>query len=185
MNREKDTRPVFYWFCDIWHSNLPDFRSKYFYLFVKNPKDDNIKLRARHEGLDFHGLYTWYEKYLKKRNEKKFNMLFHSSKGNWGNYCEPSILMSFSNTEPDFVLHFEKEHNRFGLMVKPKEYQGTKIYLFNKNFYPIKFTDIPEIIGIIPKIKMSYPFLTPKLVNGKYIYEDWNLMVTEKMGSWL
>src|SRR5438105_1247988 len=86
-NKRENLRPVFYWFNDHWHSNFPSMREKYFYLFVKNPKEDNIQFRSRHEGNDFNGLYAHYDEYLKERSKKDLAELYHT--GKWSEYSEP------------------------------------------------------------------------------------------------
>jgi len=182
-NKLKNLRPAFYWFNDRWHSHLPKYREKYFYLFVKNPREDNIRFRSRHIEPDFNGLYAHYAEYLKERSQKNLSDLFKN--GNHKEYCEPSILMSFSDIEPDLVLSIKHYTDRCGRVVKPKEYQGMRVCLFDKEFFPIKFINIPEIVKIIPKIKESYPFLSPETKDGEYLYEDWTPLITEKMGMWI
>lgn len=188
-NKVKPIRPVFYWFNDMFHDHLPHL-DKYFYLFVKNPKKDKIYLRARHEGYDFNGLCKHqYDYYYKERAGKDLGS-YYKNPGVKGNYYQPSVIMSFSNKDPDLVIKFAEDekkckYEKYGTVLYPESHKGTVIYLFDENYYPIKFTDIPEIVNIVPKINFSYPFLTPKKVNGKYVYEDWVPMITEKMGTWI
>ncbi len=180
-NRKKPTRPVFYWFSNSWHSNFPNIRNKYFYLFVKNPKLDNFKLRSRHSGLDFNGLYSFYEKYLEKRKLLDLEKLYKDFKGG---YYEPSILMSFSEVVPDLVVTFPNDKDTRGIILKPKKLEGEKIDLLTKNYRPLNFIDIPEIVSAVPKIKRSYPFIQPKKIDGRYYYKDW-LPMPGKAGFWL
>src|SRR3989304_4031624 len=107
-SKDKD-RPTFYWFGDrvFNHLNPPVNCYPYFCLFVKNPKEDNIEFRARHEdGLGFHSLYLGYLDYLKYRDDP-------SKIDTGGNYeaewAEPAILMSFSRIVPDLIGKWDSE----------------------------------------------------------------------------
>lgn len=174
-------RPVFYWFNDSWHSNMPESREKYLYFFVKNPKKENISLRNRCGSGDFDSLY---QNYVSFKNELLSRNLLDIYK-NGNGYIEPPILMSFSDIEPDLVLMFANGKDRQGVVVKPEQYKGTVITFFDDNFVPIPFINIPEIVEIVPKIKQSFPFVIPEKRSSKYIYEDWLPMITEKGGTWL
>lgn len=183
-NKAQDSRPAFYWFNDIWHSNFPNTRENYFYLFVKNPRLDKIEFRSRHGDGGFNDLFTYYSSYLQQRIERNLSNLYGSK--DWvGDYCEPAILMSFSTIEPDLVLHFDNPEDKSGTVIKPEGHLGKKVALFDEKFWPIKFTDNPEIVEIVPQITNSLPFVYPEKINGNYDYEDWVPMLTVKSGTWL
>lgn len=185
-NLIKPSRPAFYWFNDKFHSNFSSVEH-YFYLFVKNPKKDKIAFRPRHVGLDFNGLcVNQYDQYQEERKAKDISKYFLNH--DYKNYSEPSIIMSFDEIEPDIVIEFADKpikDEKYGTIIFPDSHKGLKISLFDQNCYPIKFTNIPEIVDIVPKINFSYPFLIPDKVDGKYVYDDWLPMITERMGSWL
>lgn len=170
-NKKELLRPTFYWFNDMYHHYQP-WIEPYFYLFVKNTKQDRIHFKSRHENQDFNSLCVHqFDEYLKERVGKKLGEYFE--KNNLEEYSEPSIILSFDNIEPDLVIKFSGERDKYGAVIKPDTHKGMKIYLFDENHYPIKFTAIPEIIDIVPKINYSYPFITPNKMDGKYVYEDW------------
>lgn len=186
-NLKKDTRPVFYWFSDIWFSHWPRTRDKYFYLFVKNPKKNEIELRSRSGSFDFDALLSEYVEYLQERKQKDLIDLHFNPdpKPPYKGYHEPPILMSFSEVVPDLVVHFSNERDKCGEIISSEPHKGRSICLFDKTGFPIKFTDIEEVVDIVPRIKNSYPFIQPRKSKGKFVYDDWVPMVTEKMGTWL
>jgi hypothetical protein len=161
-------RPCFYWFSDRYF-HFPRYNCKYFYLFVKTPKVDNIELRARHDGLDFNALYQWYIGYRSVLENKGVQ------------YAEPAILMSFSKMVPDLTIEFTGSPIREGIIKQT----GKSVKIFDDEGNAIPFNQIPEILEALPQIKESIPMVPPARENGKYIYESWNPMITEKMGSWL
>lgn len=168
---QDDVRPSFYWFGDRYYNHMgTTYRYKYFYLFLKNPKKSGLRFRERYEGFGFNSLYSRYLKYKKERDQ-------NLQKGS----PEAPILLSFSKITPDLILEFEDESSNSGVIIKPEGYRGLKITLFDNNNMPIQFTDIPEIVQILPKITHSLPFVEPKKEKDQYIYEDWLPMVTEKM----
>ncbi len=179
FNPKDDVKPSFYWFGDLCYDHISTtYRDKYFYLFVKNPKKDGIAVRARHEGLGFNSLYSHYLKYKKGRDQ-------NLQKGINSLSPEPAILMSFSKITPDLILEFEDNHANSAVVIKPEGYKGLKITLFDNNNMPIRFTDVPEIVQILPKIRHSLPFVEPKKEKDQYVYEDWVPMITETMGMWI
>lgn len=170
-----NVRPSFYWFGDRYFHHMGiTYRYKYFYLFLKNPKKDGIRFRERYEGLGFNSLYSHYLKYKKERDQNFQNGIY-----NWLS-PEPAILMSFSKITPDLILEFEDERPNSAVVVKPEVYKNLRITLFDNNNMPIQFTDIPEIVQILPKITHSFPFVEPKQDKGEYIYKDWLPIVTEQ-----
>jgi len=159
-------RPIFYWFGDCYHDLFgKDHRAEYFYLFVKNPNKDNIAFRSRSEEMGFDGLYKHYLEYQKHR-------------------IEPAILMSFSKIIPDLALKYDQKKKTYRV-IAPIKYKGTKINLHDEKGRPKNFLEIPEVLEIVPDIKNSHPFIDAKIIHGKYTYDDWVPMVTEKMGTWL
>jgi len=162
FSSKEDTRPTFYWFNDRFFHIFQD--PDYFMLFVKNPKLDKIKFRARHEGLDFNGLYEHYEVYKS------------------GKISEPSILMSFSDIVPSLIA---KKIGDCYKIIKPEEFKDKIFSLRDEKGNAIKFTEINLIKEIIPKIANAHPFIEPKKKEGEYIYDDWEPMITEKMGFWM
>jgi hypothetical protein len=170
-------RPLFYWFGNCYFSLFgAGDRQEYFYLFVKNPQEDDIAFRARNDEQGFDGLYRNYLDYLKE--QKKMY-----AKGTL-KYNEPAILMSFSKIIPNLTLKYDKKDKTY-TVITPIEYKGTKINLHDENDIPLNFLEIPEIIEILPNINNSHPFIDAKIIGGKYTYNDWIPMVTEKMGTWL
>lgn len=159
-------RPLFYWFGDCYHDMIGgDNREDYFYLFVKNPREDNISFRSRTEEMGFDGIYRHYLEYQKNR-------------------VEPAILMSFSKIIPDLALKYDQKYKAYAV-ITPIEHKGTKINFHDENGKPKNFLEIPEILAIVPNIKNSHPFIDPIKKDGKYAYRDWIPMITEKMGTWL
>jgi len=174
-------RPVFYWFSDrIFHHFAMDIENylPYFYLFVKNPRRDNIEVRARSSDIGFNGLYRNY---------------FMYRWGSDGRKCaEPGILLSFSRIKPNLIVKFDSKTSNSCTIIKPDSHAGRKINLYKNNpphsdkrRSPIPFVSIPEIVEIAPNIKDSYPIIEPEKRDGKYIYNDWVPMITEQMGVWL
>lgn len=162
-NRAEDLRPVFYWFSDSWHSTFPGSRDRFFYLFVKNPKESNIQLRSRHEGHDFHGLYSDYLVYLEERKTKDLSKLYGQRDHN--HYCEPSILMSFSDVTPDLMAKYDEEKDIY-VILRPESHRFQTFDLFDENKVPIPFNKIKEIASVVPNINFSHPFIEHPLIDG-------------------
>ena len=93
--------------------------------------------------------------------------------------------MSFSKIAPDLILEFEDKSSNGGVVIKPEGYRGLKITLFNNNSTPLQFTNIPEIVQILPHIGQSFPFVEPKKDKDGYVYEGWLPMITKTMGMWI
>lgn len=182
FNPKEDGRPTFYWFGNQYHNhyNITNHKyDKYFYLFVKNPKADGIELRARHKGYDFNGLYDHFLSYKKERAKQYAKGIY-----DWLS-PEPGILMSFGAIIPNLIAKFDDDTTKTCTVIKPAQYKGVRFALFDENNIPISFMEVPEICEMLPNIKSSYPFVEPKKINGKYIYGDWEPMITEKMGMWI
>ncbi|MAF14033.1 MAG: hypothetical protein CMI53_04040 [Parcubacteria group bacterium] len=176
FSSKENDRPCFYWFGDSYHCHLGwDNRDDYFYLFVKNPKEDKIPFRARYDELDFSGLYKNFLDYKIAREEIYKGQKF---------YAEPSILMSFARVEPDIISKYLKESQEYEIL-KPGSHKGLKFKVSDEDGRLIPFNQIEVILDIVPQIKNSYPFIEPKKEQGHYIYEDWIPMVTDKNGVWL
>lgn len=177
-------RPTFYWYSDSFHSHTGCIeKEKYFYLFVKDPIADGIALRSRNEGLDFNGLHSHY-------NDFKKECLKNPKNGEYF-YKEPSILMSFSTFEPDLIAEYDNNDNTY-CIIKPIQQKGQKFKLYDDKFKEkyvigegVPFIDIPEIITAVPKILEALPNIEPRKSLGKYHFDNWLPMVTEKNGSWL
>ncbi len=168
-NKDSLVRPSFFWFNDSWFTHNVGGMEKYFYLFVQNPKEKDISFRSRHEGSGFHGLYSHYVDYLKERDVL---------------YVEPSILVSFSDIIPDIIAEYNKATG-YHIIDRPLTHQGVKFKLLDDNGAPRTFTEIPEIVSILPKVNNALPFVEPDLTNGVYTYEDFNKFETETDGYWL
>lgn len=174
FNPKSDNRPTFYWFSDRYHSHIGvNVKHRYFYLFVKNPKQDNIELRTRGEELDFNGLWEYYLEYKVER-DKLYNQ------GIYDKYIEPPIIMSFSSITPDLVAEYDEVRDLFTI-IKPDKYKGRELK-FQK---ALDFVNIKLTTEILPQINKSLPFIDPKETKGKYIYDGWKPMVTDEMGVWL
>lgn len=177
-------RPNFYWYTDRFVSHIGTF--KYIYIFVVNPKEDNVRLRCRAEPFDFDALHKGYlhfkEYHEGKHPHYKMNI-------------ETSIAMSFSELTPAVILRAAgDEENGLKLdyeIIKPLG-NKTIVRLFKEPYgviykdKPLRFSDIPVIAKLIPEIKDVLPFksIEPN-ADGTYIYEDWQAMTTHKGGTWL
>ena len=169
-NKEKLVRPTFYWFSDSYHSHIPNYRYKYFYLFVKNPRLENILFESGRDGYDFHTMFAHYLEFLKERNKK----------GLYDKYTyEPSILMSFSDIIPDLIARYDKATG-YHTIDRPLTHQGVKFRLFDDNGIPRAFNAIEEIVSAVPHINNSLPFVETERVDGVYTYEDFNQCGTDK-----
>ncbi|NLH35660.1 MAG: hypothetical protein GX453_06520 [Lactococcus chungangensis] len=173
FSSKDEKRPCFYWFSDSYFSHIGIY--KYFYLFVKNPQKDNIEFNARAESDDFNGLYQSYLYFLKEREAVRQN-----GKG----YAEPSILVSFSNIEPDLIAEYKDD--KF-IILKPYFLKNRELNLlgeeksFNKT---VPFIEIPEIVEAAPNIKNSLPFIEPDKNGDRYVYDNW-LQMKGNHGWWL
>lgn len=161
----RDDRPTFYWFSDSYHSHFPAM-DKYIYLFVKNPKEDNIQFRPRHLEPSFDAMYKDYLNFLAEKEKP-------SSERNSQEFCEPPILMSYSDIVPDLIALYDEE-NTAHIIIKPEKYKGLVFRLFDEREVPIPFNQIKTIVKVLPKIKESFPFISPKKIDGVYVYDDFN-----------
>lgn len=175
-------RPTFFWYSDVFHThNLPRKTNwyKFFNLFVKNPRKDNIALRARHDIGDFHSLHQHFVNYDNERIAKLTDWMTGKE------YIEPGIIMSYSSITPDLTAEFENDTSPFCVVVKPDKYKGLRIRLMDDNRVPIHFLKIPELIEIVPPIVQSHPFIEAKQADRLFIYEDWMPIVTDMNGTWI
>ncbi len=180
-------RPNFYWYTDRFVSHIGTF--KYIYIFVVNPKEDNVELRCRAEPFDFDALHKGYlhfkEYHEGKHPHYKMNI-------------ETGIAMSFSKLTPAVILRavgYEEDGLKLDYeVIKPSKRFGknTVIRLFKEPYSeiykdkPLKFSDIPELAKLIPEIGDVLPFKSIKPnSDGRYVYADWQAMSTHKGGTWL
>ena len=182
-----DKRPNFYWYTDRFVSHIGT--SKYIYIFVVNPKRDNVELRCRREPFDFDALHKdWL--YFRDYKDGKYPDK---------HYAEAGIAMSFSKLKPVVILRAtgnEKDGLKIDYeIVKPSKRFGKKtvIRLFKEPYNeiykdkPLKFSHIPELAKLIPNLDDVLPFkeIEPNS-QGKYIYEGWLAMPTQNSNStWL
>jgi len=173
MNKDGNpsSRPLFYWFSNVYFKYLGD---KYLYLFIVNPKKENIAVRHRLNNEEmFDGIWRRFKSFSNNRLSEGFWKEHH------GVLCpqdEPPIIMSFNILKPTLILKKVSE-NTFS-------YQD-KIFKFaDEQNQPIPF-DKTELVKILPELKNSLPFVEPRQENVKFIYEDWLEMKSEKNGTWL
>jgi hypothetical protein len=181
-----DKRPNFYWYTDRFVSHIGT--SKYVYIFVINPKEDNIELRCRAKPFDFDALHKdWL--YFRDYQDGKYPEK---------HYAEAGIAMSFSKLKPVIILRAtgsEKDGLKLDYeVIKPSKRfkKNTIVRLFKEPYSeiykdkPLKFTDIPQLAKLIPDIENVLPFkeIEPNS-NGEYVYSDWQAMTTHKGGTWL
>lgn len=181
-----DNRPNFYWYTDRFVSHIGT--SKYIYIFVVNPKEDNVELRCRAKPFDFDALHKGFLHFKDyhdgKYPEYKLNI-------------ETGIAMSFSKLTPKIILRAtgnEEEMLKLDYeVIKPSKRFGKKtvIRLFEEPYTdiyinkPISFAEIPELAKLIPDIENVLPFKALKPdTNGKYTYPDW-LAMPSATGTWL
>jgi len=179
-------RPNFYWYTDRFVSHIGT--SKYIYIFVVNPKEDNVELRCRTEPFDFDALHKGWLYFRDYKDGK------HPDK----HYAESGIAMSFSKITPVVTLQAtgnEKDGMKLDYeIIKPsKRFSKNKVVRLFKEPYseiykdkPLRFCDIPTIAELIPDIDNVFPFRQVKRSqSGKYEYEDWLPMQTHSGGTWL
>jgi len=179
-------RPNFYWYTDRFVSHIGT--SKYIYIFVVNPKEDNVELRCRAEPFDFDALHKdWL--YFRDYQEGKYPDK---------HYAESGIAMSFSELKPSIILRATgNEEDGLKLdyeIIKPSRHFGKKavVRLFKEPYSelykdkPLRFSDIPELARLIADIEDVLPFksLQPD-INGKYTYLDWLAMPDHSGNTWL
>lgn len=182
-----DNRPNFYWYTDRFVSHLGT--SKYIYICVVDPKEDNVELRCRAKPYDFDTLHRGYLHFKDyhdgKHPEYKLNI-------------ETGIAMSFSRLTPAIILRAtgdERDSLKLDYeIIKPSKRFGKKtvVRLFKEPYSeiykdkPLRFTDIPELAKLIPDIEDVLPFKQLKQSpNGKYDYGDWLPMQTHSGSTWL
>lgn len=181
-----DKRPNFYWYTDRFVSHIGT--SKYIYIFVVNPREDDVELRCRAKPFDFDALHKdWL--YFRDFKDGKYPDK---------HYAESGIAMSFSKLKPVVILRATRnEDDECKLdyeIIKPtKRFGKNKVVRLFKEPYseiykddPLKFSDIPELARLLPNITDIYPFKDIKpSVNGTYEYEDWLPMTSHSGGTWL
>ena len=181
-----DKRPNFYWYTDRFVSHIGTF--KYIYIFVVNPREDDVELRCRTKPFDFDALHKdWL--YFRDYKDGKYPDK---------HYAESGIAMSFSKLKPAVILRAtgnEDDGRKLDYeIIKPsKRFGKNKVIRLFKEPYseiykddPIKFSDIPELARLLPNITDIYPFkeIRPN-VNGTYEYGDWLAMTSHSGSTWL
>ena len=156
VDSEPYKKATYYWVNTHYHHYLPS-HEKYFYLFIKKPKTDGIKFYIRQTGESFTDLITQYKQYLE-------NLIKYP-------YCDSPILMSKDSITPDLIaeaVDFIPNKCRVWKIIKPEEFKGLHIELFDADNKPIDFDKIPEIKHMFPNISKSVPFVLPDQ------YDEWN-----------
>lgn len=179
-------RPNFYWYTDRFVSHIGT--SKYIYIFVVNPKEDNVELRCRTQPFNFDALHKdWL--YFRDYKDGKYPEK---------HYAEAGIAMSFSKLTPAVILQATgNEEDGLKLdyeIVKPsKRFGKNKVVRLFKEPYneiykdkPLKFSDIPELAKLIPAIEDVLPLkaVEPNS-DGKYEYADWLPMSSHNGSTWI
>lgn len=172
-------RPTFFWFGDRYHNHfaMGDYRTKYFHLAVKQPKQEGLEFRSRHDGYGFDGLWRNFLSYREGQDkhyaEGKFDWLTP----------EPSIIMTFSPIFPDLIAEYDEKLKKY-VITHPQKHAGTTFDLFDGSNKPLLFSEVPAITTILPQITQALPFVEAKESNGEYAYADWQDM-PYKSGWWL
>lgn len=182
-------RPLFYWYTDRFVHF--DGTWKYMYILTINPKEDNIHVRSRSNGLGFNYLHKDFLSYKKWRE---------GGSGDNSDWVESGIVMSFDEIKPAVTLMARSYGSSrpsylqtdYEIITPMKPFTKRVIKLFdgpyNDDFdaKPIRFTDIPELVDLIPDMKNMLPFkeINPDK-NGNHHYEDWLPMVTKLNGIWI
>lgn len=183
-----DTRPFFYWYSDRFCSFQGT--QKYMYIFVVDSVNDDIRLRSRSNTQDFDGLHKDFLHYKK----------WYDGKLPEYKYAESGIAMTFSEMVPAVTLMArsygsskeEWMQTDFEIIEPLVPFTKRIIKLFHGDYddmneaKPIRLTDIPELVALIPDMKDCLPFkeISPD-ADGKYHYDNWLPMVTDKQGTWL
>ena len=183
-----DTRPFFYWYSDRFCSFQGT--QQYLYIFVVDSVNDDIRLRSRNGDFGFDSLHKSFLHY-KDWCDGKFPDL---------KYAESGIAMTFSEMVPAVTLmarsygssREEWMQTDFEIIEPLMPFTKRIIKLFHgdyddiNNTNPIKLTDIPELVAIIPDLKDCLPFkeITPDS-DGKYHYDNWLPMLIHENGTWL
>lgn len=181
-------RPFFYWYADRFASHIGT--TNYLYFFLIDPKAEGVELRSRSETLDFDGLHKDFLRF-KDWSEGKTPEY---------KYMDAGIAMTFSELKPKVTLMARslasgtKEwlQTDFEIVEPHKPFTKRVIKLFEKPYdelytgKPIKFTDIPELVDLMPELPVSLPYVSIEPDEaGVYHYENWLPMITEKNGAWM
>lgn len=189
-------RPFFYWYSDRFVSFQGT--QKYLYIFVIDPLEDDIRLRSRTNSKDFDGLHKDFLHYKAWIDGNHDETCWCGTKDI--QYAESGIAMTFSEMKPTITLmnryygsnREEWMATDFEIIEPAIPFTRRKIKLFKEPYddmyktQPIKFNEIPEIVSLIPDINECLPFKKiEKSEDGKYHYDRWKPMVTEKDGTWI
>lgn len=163
--------PSFYWFTDRFYDHLCSGKLcidgspgwKYFYFFIKNPKEDNIKFRSRHGNHGFDGLYKRYLSYK--------NYLSEVGKKSGQYDSEPGMLNSYSLIKPNLIAEFNEDIKDF-MVVYPKKFRFLRLFIFDKNNVskPFLETRLPELF---PEIKSALPITKPTIKDDEFYFKNW------------
>jgi hypothetical protein len=182
-----DKRPNFYWYTDRFVSHIGTF--KYIYIFIVNPKEDNVELRCRAEPFDFDALHKGYL-HFKEYHEGKhphYKMNIETGIAMSFSKLTPTVILKATGNEDDALkLDYEilKPSTRFGKNKVVRLFKEPYSEIYKDN--PLNFSDIPELARLIPNINDIYPFKDIKPdPNGRYEYADWLPMTTHSGGTWL
>jgi hypothetical protein len=190
-------RPFFYWYSDRFVSFQGT--QKYLYIFVIDPVEDNVALRPRRSGTrDFDGLhkdFLHYKAWIEGRHDEDCWCISKNLK-----YAESGIAMSFSELKPTVTLmnryygssREEWMATDFEIISPVKPFTKRVIKLFDEPYdkmhewKPTRFTDIPELVDLIPDLNDCLPFKKiEKLDDGKYHFDSWLPMTSHPEGNWL
>ena len=193
---EGSDRPFFYWYSDRFVSFQGT--QKYLYIFVIDPDKDDVQLRSRSQTIDFDGMHKDFLHYKSWQDGNHDDVCWCGAKN--VDYAESGIAMTFSEMKPTVTLmnryygsnREEWMATDFEIIEPAIPFTRRKIKLFKEPYedmyktQPIKFNEIPEIVDIIPDINECLPFKhIEKAKDGKYYYDGWKPMITEKSGIWL
>ncbi len=129
-------RPNFFWYFDRFYCHLGNkHQDKYFHLFIRNPYQENMDIYAMQgietvEDLDKHHLD------IKKG-------ISHD---------DPPILRIATALIPDLIFEFDTEGADWATVIFPDQHKGVRCRFFDDTHVPIPFTQIPELVEILPQI---------------------------------
>lgn len=201
-----DKRPCFYWYTDRFCSHQGT--SKYLYIFVVDPLKDNVELRSR-STIIVDNPEKENPEYTSRNSTQDFDSL-HKDFLHYRDYCEgkhpeikydeAGIAMSFSELTPIVILQARtygsgKEEwlqTEYEIIKPHKPFSKRVISLFEAPYdelfssKPIKFSDIPELVELLPDINDILPFknIEPDS-NGNYSIDNWLAMSSHEGGTWL
>ena len=153
---EPHKQATYYW-VSTHYTHFQPWHSKYFYLFIKKPKAEVIRFYIRQTGEKYSDLIIRYKQYLQTVIKRP--------------NCDSPILMSKDDIVPDLIaeaVDAVPDKCRIYKIIKPIEFKGQLVELFDTKNKPIDFDKIPALKHIFPQISESIPFVLPDQ------YEQWN-----------